>query len=272
MKSIYEKGLLLLLTTCLLFTVTSQRIYAASSNSEELELQKQEEIDGIFREINQIALEKAHAEFLDSFDLYKDSDEKTNLNNRISGKERVKLLEEREKELNLDLDKLNVRKIDTDDENDMAILSELSEASINSDQTLLSNPTDTAPDLKALATAFTLYTYDGTYNYKGATHTYRYIRVIDNKGHGTLVLNNEYDAVQKNIAQSVMSSVLSYNFGFAFSAFLGTVPVYGLIADYTLGTIFSVLDGVSNASSVVASGSESLYRIFMSSQTEMCYH
>lgn len=252
------------MTACLLFTFTSQGAYTASAYSEKLESLKQEEIERIFREINQISLRKAHSKYLESLDLYQYSEQI---------KENEKLLEERENELISSLANLNVRKIDPNNKNDVAILSELSKASIESDHiNPLSSPIDTAPDLAALANAFTLYIYDGTRYYKGATHTYRYIRVIDNKGHGALVLNNEYDAVPKSIPGSIMASVLSYNFGYGFSSFLGSIPVFGFLIDWSLGNIFSVLDGITDASSVIASSSESLYRIFISSQTEMVYH
>ena len=95
--------------------------------------------------------------------------------------------------------------------------------------------------------------------------------MFDNKGNYGLTTNKEFDAVPKDVPKSIMAAILEYNFGFGISYFLGKLK-HGTLLDWTLGTIFGCLEGIEDASGVMAKGSESLYRIFMTSVTKMTYY
>lgn len=260
-----KRGFALFLAVCLLIII-SPKISIVSAYSQELELQQLEEIDIIFQEINQIALEKAHAAYLETLG-FADNSEKMALITANQLK-----IEKRETELDLLLADLNVHKIDPDNENDMVLLSTLSETFENYNLAEpFSNPTDTAPDLSFLANVFTVYIYDGTHSYNGENHTYREIRVVDNKGYKKFTVNEEYDAVDKNLPATLVPQVLNFAFGIVFSEFLGKTP-QGVITNYTLDAIFTVLEGIENASNTIAVGSESLYRVACTSVTEMHYY
>lgn len=251
-------------TALLITTGTVMPVSAADASGRESaacreEQSRQNEIEAIFEELNERASREAHCKALELDGIALSG----------TGQER-KAAAPSEGELELRLEALGVKKINPEKPEDLALLYELTSAFGNAD-VLRSGPTDTAPDFASLAKAFTIYVYDGTYSYKGESHIYRYIRVIDNKGHGGLTRNVGYDAVEKNILPSVMGSVLSYNFGFVFSHFLGKVP-HGLVIDWTLGSLFSVLEGVNSASDVTVYGSDALYRIQCTSVTEMVYY
>lgn len=269
MKHTIVRGMKRLLSgfvvTALLITTGAVRpaSAAAGSGSESAaykeEQSRQNEIEAIFEELNERASRETHGKALEVDGIALSG----------TGQER-KAATPSEGELELRLEALGVKKINPEEAEDLSLLYELTPAFGNAD-VLRSGPTDTAPDFAFLAKAFTIYVYDGTYSYKGESHIYRYIRVIDNKGHGGLTQNAEYDAVQKNILPSVMGSVLSYNFGFVFSHFLGKVP-HGLVIDWTLGNLFSALEGVNSASDVIVCGDKDLYRIYCTSVTEMVYY
>jgi len=249
----------LLITTGAVVPVSAADASGRESAAYREEQARQNEIEAIFEELNERASKEAHrrALALDGIEL-----------SEIEGEGKAAALSEGELELRLET--LGVKKINPEEPEDLSLLYELTPAFGNAD-VLRSGPTDTAPDFASLAEAFTIYVYDGTYSYKGESHIYRYIRVIDNKTHGGLTRNVEYSAVEKSILPSVMGSVLSYNFGFVFSHFLGKIP-HGLVIDWTLGSLFSVLEGVNSASDVTVYGSDALYRIHCTSVTEMVYY
>lgn len=271
MKHTIVRGMKRLLSgfvvTALLITTGAVRpaSAAAGSGSESAaykeEQSRQNEIEAIFEELNERASRETHCKALEVDGIALSG----------TGQER-KAATPSEGELELRLEALGVKKINPEEAEDLSLLYELTPAFGNAD-VLRSGPTDTAPDFAFLAKAFTIYVYDGTYSYKGESHIYRYIRVIDNKGHGGLCRILKYAAVDNTVLPSAMGSVLSYNFGFVLSHFLGKVP-HGLVIDWTLGNIFSLLNGIASdsASNITVYGRENLYEITCNSVTEMVYY
>ncbi len=229
-------------------------------------MMEQEKIEKIIEELNELALDKVFAEC---------SNFQTN-----EFKERIKAdqsenrqlqINERKEELDLLLCDLGVRKIDPQNEIDMHILEELVSTSSHGDETLRNNPIDTAPDLAACANAFSVYIRDGVRTYNNEEHRYRYIWLVDDKGSNKLTQHDKYELVSKDsLTQSVMESVLNYNFGFLFSRFMGKVP-NGVQIEWTLGSIFSILQGINNASGI-SRGSEDFYLTDCISVTSMTYY
>lgn len=219
--------------------------------------------------MNQVLAEKAHMKYLETTSSGLDQYQYLML--QLNNNEEKKILNEREQELERLLANLNVKKIDPNNEADMNILLELSEASTEASVNGTYSIPPGAPDLSALSLQYSIYILDGTRTYKGATHTYRYIRVVDNKGYNGLTLNNTYDAITKNLPASILTSLLTYNFSYGLSAFLGSTPM-GLVTDWLLGNVFSVLDGVNATNSTISSTSENTYEISCTSVTEMVYH
>lgn len=185
--------------------------------------------------------------------------------------ENYSAIEKREEELELLLAGLHVNKIDTDDEADIIILQEMQE---NLEQlewiSTLSDPFDSAPDLFALADAFSLYMYDGKYTYNGSTYSYRQIKVIDNKNANALMCNKEYDLVPQKTDNGLIANILKYNFGFILSSFLGQTAT-GRVVDWTLGNLFSFLSSSEGVSFSRDADSKPFYTINCTSLTAMSY-
>lgn len=257
-----------------LITSFMQPVYAASDmNSNLAEKRKQEKIEAIFNELNEVACEKAHAEYLASLgvgnqNLTDNSVTSENSKSLFMQKDIVEL-NNTKKELNNKLKNLGVHKIDDSNKNDMKMLEQLESCVDVKKDLQIQGVYDTAPDLHAVANLYTLYTYNGNYKYNGSTYTYRYIKVVDDKGYRGLTENQMLDALGKYESHYVRE-VLNYNFGYIFSALLSSIP-YGAVIDWQLGNIFAILNGKPE-SAVVSSGSAAMYTITHTAVTSMTYY
>jgi len=71
-----------------------------------------------------------------------------------------------------------------------------------------------------------------------------------------------------NQTSSALKSFVSYVIQYGFSAFLGTIGKAGAVADFTIGSIFSILNAPSN---ILSSTSDPFYTIDTNSVTDMTY-
>lgn len=262
-----KKVISLILMACIcvmLYPQTKNVMATEMQNQEELlteeKLQRQEEIDKIFQEMNQDILKKLTSEYLDSVDIDNILDQE----NEITDDSK----KEKSADWDAQLEALGVHKLDPDNPHDMEMLAELFQSTelLNP----LSDPWDTAPDLSNVTKAFSIYFDDNTYQYKNEEHVCRSIIVVDNKGSNLLTHSDEFNAATaKNEDKTRIANILKYNFGYIFSSFLGTY--FGATTDWVLGNIFAALDGV-DANNVGISGTEPFYKIFCTSVTEMIYH
>ena len=131
------------------------------------------------------------------------------------------------------------------------------------------NSWDGAPDLSAQSNVYTVTCYDKTYTSGTKQYPYRIIYVVDNKGGNGLTNNTEFDAVPHNLLNSGIRAVLSYTFKNTISTAIGTILGDPRVS-WTLGALFDFLDGIQDPSRIQTTN-ESLYRIFISSQTMMRY-
>lgn len=231
-----------------------------SINSEEKA--KQAEIDELFTRLNEIVSEQKHLEHLATL---------TNAHATLTTSEiQTKLTNYQEKTTSIEnqIESLGVQKLDPKNKDDMDILNEMFSAqTLDEQNNTLAVPSP--PDLSAVASVFTLYRYQGTYEYSGTTYDYSYIRVVDNKGYNRLYSFNEFDAAPKNATQSTIQAVMRYTFGFAFGQLLGTHPV-GIAADWTMNAAISGMKAYDTTK--ITSTSDAFYRIFASSTTSMTYY
>ena len=213
--------------------------------------------------MNQVLVEKAHAAFLSSVDPRVSSEvmEIASIENELGN---------RQDELETLLSEMGVHKLNPDNENDRAILYELSAVKNQRGNVMtLSEPYDSAPDLAAIAKVYSVFLQDNAYTINGVTYNYRRCIVIDNKGRNGLTETKEYDLVPAINGVGLIEDVLDYNFGFVFSYFLGQIP-HGMLCDWALGNLFTFLNGV-RPNAVLASGSEAMYRAYVTSITKMEY-
>ncbi len=148
------------------------------------------------------------------------------------------------------------------------LLEEL-EAASSADASIYSDVYDTAPDLKAIASLYTLLIRDGTRKYDGVTYNYRYIIVTDNKGYCGLTLYEEVDALTKISAGQTAADVMKYSLNYGFSSLMSSTPV-GMVVDWTLGAIFTVLS--DKPTGIISVKEGPIYKISHRSVTSMTYY
>ena len=220
---------------------------------------KQNEIDEIFTELNQMAMAEQFGEFLDV-------DRNTSL---------ALTKDTRRTELDARLEELGVNKIDPNNEEEMAFFLEVVGGSTEESAESASN-VPPPPDLAALANCYSLYQYEGTYNVDGTTYPFSYIRVVDDKGYAGTQLTqgkNEAHPIETNwISQTgsiLVRDLLNYNFSFGLSAFLGSFA-NGWAVDWTIGTLSTVFGSISNPNTTYATNA--LYTATWFSITQMTYY
>jgi len=226
-------------------------INSSANNNEEMK--KQEKIDNIFTDLNNIALEKKISNTLDKQDMF----------DNIS----CDSIENRKNVLEIQLQELGVHKLDPNNIDDINRISDIVYSSMNSN----GEPYRGIFDFSMLTSVYSIYEYTGTYSYKSNSYEYKYIRVVDNKGYVNTTLTNSKLLVPVGTTSTILSTLLGYTFKFGFSAFLGTLPS-GWAIDYTMGAIFDVLKSYNGNSSVVCSNNSGIYCMNITSVTEMTYY
>lgn len=260
-------SLFLMISMMVSSTVTA---YAASGDmgaSTKMEMEKQEQIDSLFEELNRLDVEKSYDGYV-----LKNAEQAGNsayTKSLAAGmRSRQESYAVKEKECEAELEKLGVHKVEPSNPEDMAMLEAMRKDMASGDDGISAAASggvyDTAPDFNMIANVYTLYIYDGTYE----GYNYRYIKVRDNKGYNGLHYYQDNN-LATNIGASTVSSVLNYNFGYAVSSLLGLLP-YGMVLDWTLGNIFTALSGVN--ASVVSSGQGTFYGVRHNGVTEMTYY
>ena len=258
------KKLVAAILSCIMLTTNCVNVYAAEQNDNWIEIKKQEEIDVLIDEINEIALQ----EKIRNSELHTTTD----LMSKSRNEEESKYKESKE---NCDalLEQMGVNKIDPLDKNDMKILEDMQKdfaKSTGNCVTMRTNDAlDSAPDFSMLANIYTLYIYNGIYKYNNTDYNYRYIKVVDDKGYNGLYYYQDND-LAVNIPYTVIESVLSYNFGYGVSYLIGKLK-YGTVIDWTLGMIFDSVAAVEDAMTI-SCGSKPLYGVRHASVTSMTYY
>lgn len=248
-------------------TVTAYAAPGSTMSPEKAEMEKQEQIEKLFEELNRLDAEKAY----DSYTV-KNVVQAENSADAEGLAARVRVREEsyaiKEKEYEARLEELGVHKVDPSNPEDMAMLEAMQQDMVLGNDGISAAASggvyDTAPDFNMIANVYSLSIYDGTYD----GYNYRYITVRDDKGYDRLHYYQDNN-LATNIGASAVSSVLNYNFGYAVSSLLGLLP-YGMVLDWTLGNIFSALSGVD--ASVVSAGRGSFYGVRHNGVTMMTYY
>lgn len=100
----------------------------------------------------------------------------------------------------------------------------------------------TPPTLDTFNNAYSIYIYDGNYNYGGQNNQYRYIRVVDDKNYNGLsrYINHTFVGILFNHASFIeaMGSTVEY----LVSSLIASIPYIGTGIDYTISTLASTFD------------------------------
>lgn len=261
----FKKSLIICLLLGFCLTTIVSPISAEQLDINSIEKSKQETIDELFNNLNEVVNEQ---KFLNHLVSSKSDNSSDDLNSILNF--RANSLKAREALIDDQILNLGVKKLDPNSSSDMELLSDLMKSQIQQerlDVNISSIPDP--PDLAALASLYTLYHYQGTYTYQGVTYDYAYIRVVDNKGYNKLYLLNQFLAAPANTSQNVILSILAHTFKYSFSALLNSTPA-GMITDWTMGAVLTILNNKNT--NLLYSTSDPFYSITINSTTSMTYY
>lgn len=241
----------------MLFALSSS---AFATGVEAQAAEKQDRIDEIFKELNELAL-------------------KVNIQNSAAYgtfsalySEETKAINERRDELDRQLEAFGVHKIDPNCKEDLARLERVMLHAVEPSTLKAGHraaPVEDPPDLEALTSNYSVYQYDESI-YVDQEYFGSYVIVVDDKGYGGLT-NITSDTRMCGATSTLLSDLLKYNFSFGFSQFLGLIP-YGWAADWLIGNIFTVLNSHDGSSIVTCpKGKPGIYTMNMASVTQMTY-
>ncbi len=89
-------------------------------------------------------------------------------------------------------------------------------------------------DFSMLLNVYSIYEYTGTYVINSISFDYKYVRAVGNKEYVDSKLTISQLIIPVGQVTTTVSNLLSYNFSYGFSSFLGMIP-YGWAADWILG-------------------------------------
>lgn len=220
---------------------------------------KQQEIDALFTELNELALQERMLQVKQEKGISTAA-----ANNAIQ----LESINSRQAALKSQLEKLGVHTIDPNNPADMAQLEEVVLGSMNTNSTAsIPNP----PNLSSIANCYSLSQYNGTTTVNGVVYNYSYIYVTDDKEYSRspLTIFNQQNILVGG-ESTVLRDLLAYNFSFLLSSYLGTTPS-GWALSWTLGNIFEGLDSYDDDSVVSVRGNSGIYHMVMGSVTQMMY-
>ena len=209
------------------------------------ETQKQAEIDILFRELNELALDM-----------------------KLRNEKSVYTAESlnKQSEIEQELLELGVNKVDATDSVAVARFAEITSSSVGTGGLSRGNTV-----FEMIADVYSVYDYSGTYTINGEAYEYEYYRVIDNKGYVDHTLTYSELLTPIDRVQTTIGALLEYNFSYGMSSFLGVIPG-GAILDWGLGNIWAALEAHNANTPVTFSDNDGIYAINIIAVTAMTYY
>lgn len=271
MKSLQKFTAMLLCITMLAVPIYAVNQEENIAYTEMAEQTKQEEIDALCAELNELALEK-----------YKIKSQKTYSLNNTS---QISEINSQEVNIDMRLQKLGLEKMDATAPEDVQRLVDMLGPTLSENYAHRGLTVDftTIEDIaEQLMTVFTVYVYDGTRTINGTEYEYAYMRIIDNKGYN-LYTNNMVSANMLNYEPDVVGDLLSYNFEYFVDMAIGSAMdalenvnkwfQYGWLVEWGIGNISTVFNSLNpNASITEWAGTGGIYTATMMSITQMTYY
>lgn len=220
---------------------------------------KQQEIDALLAELNELAAEEHVFLAMDESDFSSVTTNNT---------QRQKSINDRQACLENRLESLGVHTIDPNNATDMAQLAEVVLGNSTGNSTAaIPDP----PDLAAIADCYTLSQHNGSVYVNGTKYDYSCIYVTDNKGYNRSPLTaSQTSNVLVGKESTVLRDLLDYQFSFGFSSYLGMIPG-GWLANWAIGSAFTVLNSLNENSTISYRGNNNIYNMSMISVTQMMY-
>lgn len=233
------------------------RTFAVSNNSFYVDY-KQQEIDTLFTELNELAAEERMLSYMDESALSL---------TKINRATRLEAIDVRQAELEDMLEALGVKNIDPNNSDDIA---RLEAVVLGGSNTSIAASIPDPPNLETVANCYTLSQYNGMTYVNGEQYNYTYIYVTDNKGYSgsPLTVSQTNDLIGKE--STLLWDVLEHQFSFGLSAYLGAIPG-GQLVDWGLGSIFNFMNSLNENASITYVGNNNIYNMSMISVTQMMY-
>ena len=230
----------MVIVAVLLFSMVSMAFPVSASDAirNQVEVDKQEQIDELFLELNDMALKKKLLQTQSENALLLSPNSVVEINNIML----------QEANIEAQLSNLGVKKIESTDLDDIERLNELVASSAG---------TRSGFDFSMLTDVYSIYDYGGNYTINGVSYEYEYYRVVDNKGYVDTTLTVAELIKPLTEETTILSSLLEYNFSYGLSSLLGEIPGYALV-DWTLGNVFAFLEGLNGYSPVVATNNNGI--------------
>lgn len=254
------------LLSCTDIVFAAKPINTDNASAINFEKPKQKEIDDIFAQLNDLAAERRMIELFESNNSTNATKETPYINNTIA------TITKQEEQLDDRLEGLGVHKIDPNNKEDIERLEDVVLSAWKNEIAKMDTTSSipAPPDFYSIADCYSLYQHTGVTTVNGVSYNYSYIRVIDDKGYSRSPLTSSKEIHMVTQINTVLSDLLSYNFSFGFSAFLGTTP-YGWAADWTIGNVTTVFNSLAKDSPVTYSGNSDIYQMSLLSVTQMQY-
>ena len=218
---------------------------------------KQKEIDSLFTELNELAMEKTLLETAKNNELSIASSQTVTRMNEIR---------DREAELNAELERLGVNEIDPNNANDMK---QLEEVMLPSLLAYCERSGDPPPSLSEYAQVYTIHQTTSTTTVNGKTYNYSYITVTDNKGYPNSPLTvKSGNLVMLRRGSFTLADALDKTFEFGKDELVGQLPWY---FRWGLTSVFPILSGYPGSATVISLDNKDIYLLSIDSKTQMGY-
>lgn len=245
-----KKGFTLLFCLVFFATILSTPAYAYINRTED-EHYKEQQIDELFLELNNIALKK----YMADNNLVPSS----TFTDRDNYEGAILDIEE-------SLEALGTHKIDPNNPEDMESFLEI----VGGAPMIYSGSDDDPLESSVIPYYYGVYQTKNSVTIDNISYDYRVIRVVDEKGRGGLTSSCNVGLISGE--SSLLRDLLAYNFSFVLNKYLGTLP-HSAFTEWSLGNISTVFDSYTGDEIVtVAKNATEMYNMQLMSITEMRYY
>ena len=260
--SIMKKSCFKVLCMVLIIALLAPNAFAATPTPEALLDNtvinpKQEKIDALFTELNELAAEKSMLTAENNDNLSTAS---------LQTITRMNAIHERKAELNAELEQLGVNEIDPSNAADMKQLEEVMAASLLAYSDRSGYP---PPNLSEYAQVYTIHQITDQTVVNGVSYNYSYITVTDDKGYLASPLHvKSFNNVMIRRGSLTFDEIASEVFEFGTDHLIGRLPWY---YSWGLETVFTSLTGVPGYASVTSYNNRDIYILDIIAKTQMAY-
>lgn len=248
-----------IISVLLVVSLLVMPVSAFSFSESDVFMTTEEKIDNLFVKMNEICAEAA---------LFRHISQELGYS-RASVESAEKDFQEQFDALTIELEALGVKKIDPEDNEAVNHLKDIVNSSTNYECVTRSS-LDDGLDFDMFLDAYSVFQVDAAWTVDGQRIPYTAVRIIDNKNYANSPLTKITDVSLINQMNTTMGSLLTYQFSFGLSQYLGTLQ-NGWFYDWALGNAFTILEDINTNTYVTSYQNKPIYTMNMVSVTEMFY-